>query len=293
MKSTKSFKKGFLILFTTLLFASSILFVVPQTNGLQCFAENTSDDEIYYCDDGFMGTGQVTELTESFEFAAKEVVADVYINASFPAYYNLNDSLTNACGAVAGANVIGFYDRYFEDLIPNSAPGYLRRNKYYYTAMTLNTSVKQGVINDLFTRMGTNVSSAGVTQTGYTNGLSSYVQSKGYASSYYSVMTNSALDIDKLCQAINAGDPVSIFLLGFNLCSFSEVNGTATIAKKIYTGNHIAIVYGYSTVNYYDSSYALVKVKTYLYVASGLVDTGYYLLNNNGSINNASAVHIS
>lgn len=295
MKSKNLIKNSFLIFVSVVFVAMSILLLSPKP--YECLAEsddNNEVEELYFCEDGFSNIGTQTTVIETFTYSTKETVTTIQINNTFPAYYNNNSNLSNECACVAGANLIGYYDRYFENLIPNHSPGVKRGTAYYYNSMNTNLALKQAVIDDLYVRMGTNVSQSGTTQSGFQNGLSSYVQSKGYSISYSSIMSGSTLNIQSLIQSLNDKKPVALLLQGFNLSQISDSNGTTTLTKYTFTGNHIVIVYGLTVVNYYDSTNTLVKVKTYLSVASGLEDyTGYYILNNNGSIVGANAVEIS
>lgn len=295
MKNKTFFKNAFIVFVSVIFGCLSILLLIPEP--FNCLAEtdeNTEIEELYFCDDGFSNAGSKTTVTETFAYATKETVTNVQINNTFPAYYNTDISLTNACGSVAGANVIGFYDRFFENLIPDHSPGVKRGSNYYYNPMTVNKALKQAVIEDLYVRMGTNASQGGTSITGYLNGLSSYVQSNGYSFSYDSLMNGSTLSLSSLIQSLNEGKPVTLFLQGFNISRVTDANGTTTIEKDVYNGSHIIIVYGISVVNYYNSANVLVKVKTYLSTASGIENSsGYYILNNNGTIVGANNVQIS
>ena len=168
-----------------------------------------------------------------------------------------------------------------------------RGTNYSYYIMAMDSSKKQNLINDLYIRMNTNVYQAGTSQNDYKNGLTSYINSKGRSISFSSIMTNSNFDITKLNQAINNGDPVTLYLSGYNISQVRDDTGSVTISKSIYTGNHMVVVYGYKTIEYYDSNNVITTSKTYLYIATGMKFTGYYILNNNGAINDAEAVHIS
>ncbi len=285
MKTNNLTHKTISLLLVAFLIATTSLFVFQLTaTDTVAYASN----EIYYSD-----YGDYTNVTETINYSRKEESTLVRVNNTFPAYYNNNSSLLNACANVAGANLIGFYDRYYANLIPDYTPGVQRGSNYTYYAMSLNLEKKQAVIDDLYVRMGTNSVEPGTNQTGYKNGLTSYVNSKSLSIAYTSVMTNSNLDLSKLNQELSAGKPVSLYLSGYNITSVSDSGTAVTLTKAIYTGNHIMIVYGYQTVNYYNASNVLVSSKTYLYVATGTTHLGYYVLNNNGTINDAESVYIN
>lgn len=276
-----------------MLLLTAMLMVIPQASNIGKFAQAYSS-EIYYSDDAYSGNGgESTVATEVINYSSKISSPTTFINNSFPAYYNTNNSLVNACANVAGANIIGFYDRFYDNLIPDHTPGVDRGTSYSYFPMTVDTAKKQAVINDLYVRMATNAPVAGTSQDGYKSGITSYTNSKGYNASFSSVMTGSSLDLSKLQQALSSGKPVSLYLSGYNITQMQDVNNSVTLTKSLFTGNHIMIVYGLKTIDYYNSSNALIKSHTYLYVATGSTFKGYFLLNTYGTINDAESVNIS
>ncbi len=284
-------------LFTATIIAV-LIFAIILLGAFICAAEKNvalayEEDVIFYGDDTYLDNGESTTVTEYINYSTKTSSAVIRVNNTFPGYYNTNTSLTNYCANVAGANLVGFYDRYYEDLIPNCVPGIARGNNYTYYAMTNNLALRQAVINDLYIKMGTNNPDAGTSQVGFKNGLTSYMSSKSRSISFVTMMTNGALDINKLSQALGSGKPVALYLSGYNITQIQDTGTTVTLSKGIYTGNHIMIVYGYWTENYYNSSNVLLQSKTYLYVATGLPETGIYVLNNNGTINDAESVYVN
>lgn len=287
MKNSKPIKKS-IIAISILICSVTMLAVVPIVFSPSDTAYAASNDVIYYADNG-----EYSQETETITYATKDTSPLFRVNNSFPAYYNMNDALTNACANVAGANLIGYYDRYFENLIPDFVPGIKRGSNYNYYPMTTNATKVQALIDELYIRMGTNSTNIGTSQTDYKNGITSYVNSKGRNVSYSSVMTGGSLDINKVQQSINNGTPVSLYLSGYNIVTLSDNSSSASLTKYLYTGDHIMIVYGYQTIDYFDGNHNLIKSNTYLYVATGTTRSGYYLLNNNGTINDAESVHIS
>lgn len=254
----------------------------------------TSNDKEYYSDDfTFSDDGIATTETEIFSYTSKQTTIK-QINNTFPAYYNNNNTLSNACANVAGANIFGYYDRYYENLIPDYTPGMIRGSGYTYYSMTVNMDKKQNLINDLYVRMSTNNPIPGTSQLQYKNGITSYANSKSLNTTFTSVMSNNSLDMNKVTDAIDRNEPISLYLSGYNFSQLMDADGNVTITKYILTGNHIVIVYGYRIVNYYNVSNILIKSKTYLYVATGmLLYSGFYILNNNGTINDAEAIKLN
>ena len=271
-------------MFATILIAIllSMSFAVPSV----AYASDESVGEIFYA-----ATGSARKETETFSYVTK-TTESYSINISFPNYYNTNTSLQNTCANVAGANIIGYFDRYFENLIPNVTPG-AGKTKYTYYAMTRNMAEKQAVINDLYVRMQTNVDRDGNTQTQYKNGITSYVQSKGLAVSYNAVMTNGQFDLNKAKAQFQAGNPISLYMSGYGFANITDNGSLVTLDKNIYDDNHIAIAYGYEKVDYCNSHGGLLRSVIYLKVATGLQGvSGVYVVNNYGKLNDAEAVCI-
>ncbi len=247
----------------------------------------SENEEVYYA-----SLGNSRKETESFTYTTKTV--DSYlINPSFPNYYNNNGNLQNTCANVAGANIIGYYDRYYDNLIPDTATGYERNNKYTYYPMKYSINKFQNVINDLYVKMSTNIYDVGSTQTQYKNGLSAYVNSKGLSVSYSSVLTNKHLDLDKVIVQLKKGNPISLFMSGYNFTKLSD-NGSVVIWDKyLYDDNHIAVAYGYDKVSYFNSNGSLIRTEVYLKVSTGIYGVdGVYIVNKYGNLNDAESAKI-
>lgn len=275
---------------TAIIFVFFAVFVVTMCIGSSSavtYAYNEESQEIYYC-----GGTDYTVTTETFAYAAKEV--DEYsINSSFPNYYNMNGELKNTCANAAGATIIGYYDRYYPDLIPNYTVGRIKNSKYIYYPMSHYASLKQVVIDDLYTRMSTNIGREGTTQNNYKMGLSSYVSSKGLSVTYNSVMTNGAFDLGKAKVQLANESPISLFLSEFNFSTVTDENNQIAIQKKQYNSTHVVVAYGYVKTRYFNENGGLIKEITYLKVATILNEaTGVYILNAYGSLDDAESAHI-
>ena len=246
-----------------------------------------------YCDDTFYSELATQSVeTETISYSRKEVTQYV-INTSFPNYYNSNASLTNTCANVGGANVVGYYDRYYDDLIPNCTVGITRSNRYTYYPMNINNDKIQSVIDKLYTSMKTNTKENGTSEEDCLNGLKTYVQSQGRSITYTSTMANNALNLDKFDSQLKEGNPVMLFLSGYNFVSLADSGSKASISKDVYSGNHIVVAYGYQKVDYYNAGNTLIKSYTYIYVSTGINGvSGFYLLNGGGKMDAAQAVAI-
>ncbi len=245
-----------------------------------------SDDALY------SETATQNTVTDAFSYSRKEVVS-YKINNSFPNYYNTNISLTNTCANVAGANVIGYYDRYFDELIPNCASGILRGTNYVYYEMLLFKEKKQAVIDWLYTAMKTNTIDDGTTEDDCLEGLAEYVEGKGRDITYSSVMTGEELNFDEFDAELKEGKPIMFFLSGYTFVSVNDSGNSVAITINEYTGNHIIVAYGYQKIDYYDANNKLIESNIYIFVSTGIENvSGFYLLNYGGNINSAKAVDI-
>ena len=275
-----------------LLVGITYLFILAVTNNTilsnvdVAYGESNDSYAIYY--DSTLSDNRVTE---SFSYVTK-TTETFSINPSFPNYYNTNGSLRNTCANVAGANIIGFYDRYFENLIPNSVPG-IGASRYIYYPMSKNIIANQAVINDLYEKMQTNVGEDGCTQDQYKKGISLYVQNHGYKGAFYSVMTNGNFDLDKAKSQLNMGNPISLYLGGFSFTNVTDTGNIVTFDTFQYDGNHIAITYGYEKVNYYNINGNIIRSEIYLKVSTGLNGvSGVYILNYYGNLYDAESINI-
>lgn len=252
------------------------------------YAYNDESQEIYYC-----GGTDYTVATESFSYTTKEV-EEYSINSSFPNYYCVNGELKNSCANSAGATIVGYFDRYYPDLIPDYTPGRTKNSKYIYYSMSYYAGLKQVVIDDLYSRMLTNVGREGTTQNNYRAGLSSYVSSKGLSITYNSVMTNGVFDLGKAKVQFANESPISLFLSGYNFSTFTDENNQISIQKRLYNSTHVAVAYGYVKTKYFNENGGLIKEITYLKVATILNEvTGVYILNTYGNLDDAESAHIS
>ena len=240
---------------------------------------SASADERRYSDGTFMGAGSFVTETETVNYARKSVTTK-RIASSFPAYYNTASGVTDNCAGVAGAILMGYYDRYHADLIPGTATGTGRLVYTYYPQSQISSYI-QAVINDFYSRMNVGQDGGGTTREDYKNGLSSYVQSKGLSITFGSVMTGEELDLSKLDATIDGKDPVSVFMTGFAITTSLADNGSsAAYTMNVYASSaHIMIVYGYEKVEYFDAADRLIDEKINLIVSTGLEDVvGYVTL---------------
>ena len=271
------------------------VFAVNTNGNIACAYES---NEKYYGDisysDNYIGKSEM----ETIHFSTRNVVYD-RVNLTFPDCYNTNDSLSNACANVAGANIINYYDRFFDNLIPDYVSGRIVKENYIFYPMRTNINKKQAVINTLYTYMRTGIDYQGTTQAMYKQGLAQYVNEKGRNITYNTVLTNNSFDINKFISQIKMGHPVILYLSGFNLTTILFNEKSDILNKCIYDNSaHIVIAYGYQIVDYFDDAGKLITSKVYIEIASGIqtaISTGqnfFYVLGNNGVLDDAEAVNV-
>ena len=208
-----------------------------------------------------------TYANETVSYTRREVVGPVTTLGNCPFFTPLSD-LTNACGAVAGAELVAFYDRYFPDLIPDWTPYYTSNNNY----RRQDSTYIPAVMRQLYTLMRTNVDDVGVSRTDFLNGLTSYFNSKGRQISYQSVKSGNTLDYNQCKNAIDNNKAIVLFTLPTNVYEVFISTNQDSIASVSISGAHIMVIYGYYEVRYYNSN-GLFRTDLYLNVAMG--QTGY------------------
>lgn len=208
-----------------------------------------------------------TYATETVYYTSKEVTGPINTFGKCP-FYEPISGLANSCGAVAGAEIVAFYDRYFPELIPDWTPYYTSNNNY----RKQDTVYIPALMSDLYTRMRTNVDDVGVSRTDFLNGLTSYVNGKGHQISYQSVKSGSTLNYEQCKNAIDNNKVIVLFTLPTEVYHIYLGTNQETITPTNIAGAHIMVAFGYFQVKYYNNS-GLFRTDTYLNVAIG--QTGY------------------
>lgn len=228
---------------------------------------------------------------EIIEYARK--TEDYHYIPAFPDYYCRNDNLENSCANVGGANIIGYYGRFYKELAPDFTPGINRESGYYYYPMGYQPEPKQAIIENLYVRMGTNMPEDGTSQAQYKNGLSEYVRLKGRCVDFMSLGKNNCPDISEMKKQIDEGVPVTLYLSGYNFTCIMDCERNTKLYKQIYSGNHIAVAFGINTVKYFNEKGEQTKELAYLDVATGnATSISTYVLDNNGVLVDAEATKI-
>lgn len=180
-----------------------------------------------------------------------------------PQYSQLNEH-SNACGAVAGAEIVAFYDKYYSNLIPNWVSYYAASGKYRMQDATY----VPALMRDLYTRMRTNVDDVGVSEEEFKSGLQSYINAQGYGVSYQNVASSGSVDYDACKAAVQNNKVIALLVRAGNVYTIQDSGSYALITPTNIAGLHIMVAYGYKTITYYNASGAF-RTDRYLVVATG------------------------
>ncbi len=223
--------------------------------------------------------------TERITYTTRTVTRSHLLAIMYPSF-NYSPAV-GSCGCIAGANVLGFYDRYYENLIPNHDAGTMYSDMFLYN--TEDSAVVQ-VIETLYEYMGTE--HVGTTEDEFLDGMRRYCNEKGRTISFSSCMSSNSFDFSSAQRKMEANQPIILFLSGYNTVALTTEGNTDIVSYRVSDVNHIMIAFGYSVVDYVTSS----GVITYNFfdVATGLsgMNIGLYDINYKTKINDALAVNI-
>ncbi len=238
-------------------------------------------DETKYC-----GSGSFVSSSETINYARKET-SEFSIRGDLPNYtMNTNETI---CANISGAVLIGYYDRFNENLVPNyktyNKIGTMIRYKKQATEIDL-------VIDELYGLMKTDTEVEGTTFNGFQNGMKLYAQAHG--SDYISEDIGN-LNFDKYKTSVESDIPVALFLSAYSLLSNNTVaNNSDIITSEKCNYAHVVVAFGYKIDTYYNVNGGIIAQRTYLNVASGLQDYNikYLCLDGKSNIDRAVTVKL-
>lgn len=258
-------KKFCWVLIAVLLLASVVVL------GAWVPASAQEAEEVRYVDAQVIST----IATESIYYTSKDVnLKTTDGKAPFFAPEGIGN---NACGAVAGAEIVAFYDKYYPNLIPNWESYIPLNGKYMFQDKEHIVPLMQ----ELYDLMQTNVQGHGVSEAEFKTGLTKYFNNHGYSLGYQNVKSGSELDYDACVSAIDNNKIIVLFTTVGNLYFYAEGSDHDNIGTYYVTGNHIMIAYGYVEIKYYNNS-GLFRTERMLLVATGWGEpsTAYYKINS-------------
>ena len=256
-----------------------------------------AEEPMLFCDDGDAFAGEGTKTNASYDIYCddyKTIEDYSYYNA--PAFGNGDDTRRNACGPLAGMNIVGFYDRWYTNLIPDYEPGMMTTTGYKYFP-DLNYSATLTSFQSMYSLMKTG-ELGGTTSANFKSGLNTYVNNAGYSLSMTSMYSNSqTIDLNKLKTAIQQNKVGRVMFSKFNFIysiTKSANEDDVFLNKFNFDAGHMMMVYGYFTQNYYKNG-VVIQTNTYLNVSSGFSsgETGFIQLNDYLTIEEAYIMNIS
>lgn len=210
----------------------------------------------------FCGSGETIEQKETISYSKKET-EEYKIKSSVPNYFSQISG--TGCANVSGAVIIGYYDRFCENLIPNFKTYMQLGSVIKY--MSFNSEI-DNLIVELKYLMGSNISTFGTTFSGYQQGMRAYVNNHNYI---YTTEDLGKLNFDKYKAAVQNDKPVAIFLSNYSILTGCQNSGTYEIVtNELIATAHVVVGFGYKIDTYYNSNNSVVATRTYLNVASGL-----------------------
>jgi hypothetical protein len=254
---------------------------VAEYSALAIAAEQS---DIYgeYSDGGTSSTDII-----SYAFRSKDSYEFEY---GLPGYYASNH--VNTCANIAGGNVLGYYDIFYPNLIPNHETLYEYNGKYYYKVQS--DEVTSIISNDLYKYMQTSEQN-GTTFENFKSGLKKYVNQQGYNAEYYETVENHKLDIGAYLTEIYMGHPVAVFMAGYNITDgpFFD-DGYDKVYLAYYKTMHAMAASGFMEIEYYNSANVMFRKDSYLSVCTGntWIKRGYMRLNDKETFNHAIGIEI-
>lgn len=243
-----------------------------------------ADEEVRYTNGGI----SLYSSTEYLYYNSRTQL-EYNITSGMAPTYIATGEYTNACGAIAGANTIGFFDKYVEDLIPGwqsyfPANGrYKPDDKVYIPA----------VIAELYTLMRTNVDDVGVSETDFLNGLQEFVELRDKNITYTSLYSNGTVNYAGCKASIDEGKPILVFMDPTDMVNISQRDGNDYITRLPLASAHIALIYGYERIQYVLTDNT-VRTDTYLIMSTGQISprVSYLDITTSVDINDAKGVNI-
>lgn len=254
---------------------------VAEYSALAIAAEQS---DIYgeYSDGGTSSTDII-----SYAFRSKDSYEFEY---GLPGYYFATH--VNTCANIAGGNVLGYYDIFYPNLIPNYETIFEINGKIKYHFQS--DEITSIISNDLYKYMLT-AEYNGTTFENFKSGFKKYVNQQGYNVEYYETVENNKLDIDAYLTEIYTGRPVAVFMAGYNMTNGPLANDEYDrLNIAYYKTNHAMAASGYMNIEYYNSNNIMFRKDSYLSVCTGntWIKRGYMRLNDKETFNHAIGIEI-
>ena len=224
---------------------------------------------------------------------ASNTVSIPYLSRRHSGYYSLayyypdfTYSSTSGCANTAGGNLLGYYDRFDENLIPDHVSGRPFGISYIYN---LQDSAVCAVIDILKDYMKT---SDGTTEADFKSGMQKYCKEKKKTIVFTSCMESGKLSFYSCMDYIQNNQPIVLFLRGYNVANLYPGENEDSISYYVSSGNHVMVAFGYDSYVYTTINGNVTY--NFLDVASGIAgcSSGLFNIDYNTIIDDALAVSI-
>lgn len=220
--------------------------------------------------DGYNGSTYEGASVDTMAYDHK-TDGEISIKGALPKYHNSGVN-RNACANVAGSILLGYYDKNYDELIPNFKAARVIRDKVLFAGQT---DAVQKVTDELYVKMKTNTTGDGTTVKDFKSGLESYVEQQDRHISYSSLVSRERLGIQKYKETIDNERPIVLFVSRYTMIDLydgiKENNKSDTYNFLHYGGDHVLVGYGIREIKYYNKDGSLKDEINLLMVA-----TGYY-----------------
>jgi len=256
---------------STYLYYKDGVYYDAATNLPYCEAAVDTLSEKAFCGSGATVEGDSYKVTYTYRSELNEHAYDMC--GKIPSYIGIS-GYTNICVPIAAGSIIGYWDRFKPELIPDYEPGYLNNGLYSYSAPT---GPVDDAIRQLVQDMGAD---NGATINECKSGMTTYCNRAGYSITFTSLMTSSNKFNYFLAKSkIKSGYPLMIFSAGFavyNIFPNDEKGCDGYMGIKS-DGDHAMAGYGYLDI-YYTLTDGSTSNMKFLYVSTGLgsLREGYY-----------------
>lgn len=261
-------------------------YAVAKKNNDEYIIEKLWCDTAEYFD-SYLGASGLTKNTSSVSYTDKSE------NNKSLALTNPNYVIAGVtCVPNAATCILGFYDRYYTELIPNFTPGQVVLTNYMYFGH--DSSVRDASLQ-LSYDMGMNdPSTDGVSVNNCKSGMQTYCARKNLSVSFSSCMSRGNFNYSTARTHLISNTPLIIFTSSFGISYISSSNSVDTITTYSANAMHCMAVFGFSEVTYTLSN-GTTKTDTYLRVAGGMASHSSGLMNiaTYAAIDDAYAVTIS
>lgn len=244
----------------------AVLLVMLMMVGTIGFFPQSVSERVFA--DGYNGSTYEGEGTETIVYLRKED-EEIFIDGGLPKYYDTSSELKNTCANVAGAITLGYFDKDYDELIPNFKAARVIRDKVLFSTQT---AVIQDVIKDLYQKMDTNSLGNGTSVEQFKNGLTQYVSEHGRNISYNQIVKNEQINFDEYRKSVDEKKPIVLFVSKYTMLSitdFEKDSNTDELVMQYYGGDHVLVGYGIRGISYFNSDGTLKEQITFLRVATG------------------------